>query len=224
MPRPSWGLYDNGPGPARQGHSEVSREQRKAEKAAAKAARRERATLRTAGMAVVTGARAEGDLAIAGVDATHCESRGELLHGRGNQHISFGVTQMQQSEQGTARQQGDPGNRSVAYAGQSAAAGRANGVARFVGLLMDGVRRNRARVVSEQLTQGFEVQWEQSVCAALVDLEQEFAITDMSVQYDSLCRFGRELMLRELQGKAVRILAHKKRKAKGKATRVKTSR
>ena len=38
----------------------------------------------------------------------------------------------------------------------------------------------------------------------------------------ALCVFGKELLLRELQDKAVRILAHKKRKVKEKVTKEKT--
>ena len=79
---------------------------------------------------------------------------------------------------------------------------------------MGGTRRSRARVVQDKVIQGFEVQCRDAVKAALKDLEAEFNIADMHAQYDVLCVFGKELLLRELQGTAVRILAHEKIKIK----------
>jgi hypothetical protein len=227
--RPSWGLHGNPAGP-NEGERQQHREERKRQKAAAKTARKERAVQKAAEMSANTGTRAEDDLNTGGADATHCARRGELLHGRGKQSVTFGESVVQQSEQETARQlvgrkeregqeiaapQVEGGN--VAdqelTVGQSAAVARSD-VDYFVSLLMGGTRRSRARVVQDKVIQGFEVQWRDAVKAALKDLEAEFNIADMHAQYDVLCVFGKELLLRELQGKAVRILAHKKRKIK----------
>ena len=227
--RPSWGLHGNPAGP-NEGERKQHREERKRQKAAAKTARKGRAVQKAAEMSANTATRAEDDLNTGGADATHCARRGELLHGRGNQSATFGESVVQQSEQEIARQlvgrteregqeiaapQVEGGN----VADQELTVGQSVAVARsdidyFVSLLMGGTRRSRARVVQDKAIHGFEVQWRDAVKAALKDLEAEFNIADMHAQYDVLCVFGKELLLRELQGTAVRILAHKKRKIK----------
>ena len=101
--RPSWGLHGNPAGP-NEGERQQHREERKRQKAAAKTARKERAVQKAAEMSANTGTRAEDDLNTGGADATHCARRGELLHGRGKQSVTFGESVVQQSEQETARQ------------------------------------------------------------------------------------------------------------------------
>jgi hypothetical protein len=88
---------------------------------------------------------------------------------------------------------------------------------RAVGLLMDR-RRTFARIVKPALIAGFEAEWHKSVGAALQDLEAEFKTGDLLGCYAEMSAMGNELFLRELQSKAVRILAHKKRKSKSKTT------
>ena len=62
----------------------------------------------------------------------------------------------------------------------------------------------------------FEVQWERSVAAALSELQAEFEWQNALVCFREMCPVGQVCFLRELKSKAVRILAHKKRKLKGK--------
>jgi len=80
---------------------------------------------------------------------------------------------------------------------------------RFLQLLdgLQGVRR---------LVAGYELQWEAAVATALQDLKSEFEITDIVQRFDGLCKMGQTLFLRELKGKAIRIVAYKKRMKKKK--------
>lgn len=63
-----------------------------------------------------------------------------------------------------------------------------------------------------QLIAGFEVQWELAVAAALADLQSEFELFDILGRFKSESKMSQVLFLRELKSKAVRILAHKKKK------------
>ena len=82
-----------------------------------------------------------------------------------------------------------------------------------MGLLAD-TDRSIVRVVKPVLIVGFEAEWRKSIGAALQDLEKEFRTGDLLAAFAELTQMGQELFLRELQSKAVRILAHKKRKLK----------
>jgi len=88
-------------------------------------------------------------------------------------------------------------------------------VGRAVELLADTTNRKFVRVVRPAIILGFEAEWHKSVAAALQDLEAEFQTGDILAAFAGMCEMGQELFLRELQAKAVRILAHKKRKLKG---------
>jgi len=66
----------------------------------------------------------------------------------------------------------------------------------------------------QKVVAGSEMQWEQSVRSAIVSLQSEFRDVDLSAKYDGFCIMGKELLLRELRGKATRILAHKKKQAR----------
>jgi hypothetical protein len=90
-------------------------------------------------------------------------------------------------------------------------------IGRAVGLLVDrDSRRTFARIVKPAVIAGFEAEWHKSVGAALRDLEAEFQTGDLLGSFAEMDVMGQELFLRELQSKAVRILAHKKRKLKSK--------
>ena len=69
----------------------------------------------------------------------------------------------------------------------------------------------------QRVTAGFEAQWQQSVKSALESLQSEFRVADLGQKYDGFCAMGKELFLRELRSKSVRILAHKKRQTSKKS-------
>ena len=86
---------------------------------------------------------------------------------------------------------------------------------RLLEALVDPRRGNFTRIVRPSVYQGFEKEWRASVGAALTDLEVEFKTGDLLRVFAEMDRMCQELFLREVQNKAVRILAHKKRKSKG---------
>jgi len=69
----------------------------------------------------------------------------------------------------------------------------------------------------QRVTAGFEAQWQQSVKSALESLQSEFRVADLGQKYDGFCAMGKELFLRELRSKSIRILAHKKRQTSKKS-------
>ena len=71
--------------------------------------------------------------------------------------------------------------------------------------------------VLQRLILGYEDQWKQAVRKGLQHMQEELGICDAREQYGGMCRVIKELFLRELRGKATRILAHKKRQIKKKA-------
>ena len=73
----------------------------------------------------------------------------------------------------------------------------------------------------QRVVEGCEEQWEKSVASALRDLKEEFQIENLHGKYETLCPMSKELFMRELRGKATRILAHKKRHRKQKESAVK---
>lgn len=85
-------------------------------------------------------------------------------------------------------------------------------VDRFVQLLGDHSYYPQAL---QRVVQGHEMQWKQTVRKAVQSLQEDLRVGDALQQFNEFGRVGRELLLRELRGKAVRILAHKKRKDKG---------
>lgn len=95
----------------------------------------------------------------------------------------------------------------VAQSGDDMVLGDKQITTHFVRLLADlrGVPR---------LIAGFEVQWESAVGAALADLQSEFELHDILGRFRNESRMSQVLFVRELKAKAVRILAHKKMKAK----------
>lgn len=78
--------------------------------------------------------------------------------------------------------------------------------------LMRGHGRNPRQL--QRVVEGCEEQWEKSVASALRDLKEEFQIENLHGKYETLCLMSKELFMRELRGKATRILAHKKRHMK----------
>ena len=84
--------------------------------------------------------------------------------------------------------------------------------ARVIQLLVEqGCMRGAHNVVS-----GFELQWEMSVAAALTDMQEGFGWQNVLDNLKEMCQVGQVCFLRELKSKAVRTLAHKKRKLKEK--------
>lgn len=113
----------------------------------------------------------------------------------------------QETVQGSASGQVEnaaPGEQSTAYVAIDV-------VHKFVGLLTS---HNYRPLALQRVVQGSEQQWEKAVKAAVQDMQQEFKVEDMLQKWTELCDMGRELFLRELRGKATRILAHKKRHTK----------
>jgi hypothetical protein len=128
-----------------------------------------------------------------------------------------------QSEVNAARHQGKSAPRGAVVSGSGgegtasqaeqsaafvAATVGAHVVDRFDELLRDHAYypQNLQRVVL-----GHDGLWKKAVAKAIQSLQSELHINDALQQYESFCKVGRELMLRELRSKAVRILAHKKR-------------
>jgi hypothetical protein len=64
----------------------------------------------------------------------------------------------------------------------------------------------------QRVEQGYDALWLQAVKKAVQSLQSELHIPNALRQYNDFCPVGKELLLRELRGKAVRILAHKKRR------------
>ena len=86
-------------------------------------------------------------------------------------------------------------------------------VSQFMELLR---AQGRNPISLQRVVEGHEQQWQKSVAAALKDLQCEFHIGDLLQKYHVLCPMSKELFLRELRGKATRILAYKKRHRKAK--------
>lgn len=101
----------------------------------------------------------------------------------------------------------------AAPAEQSSAHLAASVVTQFIGMLS---RHSYHPLALQKVTTGYEQQWNKSVGVALLELQQEFKIEDVVAKYSGLCDMSKELFLRELRGKATRILAYKKRRSKGK--------
>jgi hypothetical protein len=101
----------------------------------------------------------------------------------------------------------------AAPAEQSSAHLAASVVTQFIGMLS---RHSYHPLALQKVTAGYEQQWNKSVGVALRELQQEFQIEDVVAKYSGLCDMSKELFLRELRGKATRILAYKKRRSKGK--------
>lgn len=94
---------------------------------------------------------------------------------------------------------------------RNAAPGVTSVTAQFLPLLNDRKIMRSSHVIS-----GYELQWEQSVSAALGDLQSEFSRLNVWDTFQSLDAMSKVLLLREVKAKAVRILAHKKAKIKSK--------
>ena len=142
--------------------------------------RKERAVQKAAEMSANTGTRAEDDLNTGGADATHCTRRGELLHGRGNQSVTFEESVVYRSEQETVRQLGERKEREgqeIAApqveggnaADQELSVGQSVAVARsdidyFISLLRGGTRPRRSTVKPRLI----EVLWYRSLLMAKI--------------------------------------------------------
>ena len=83
--------------------------------------------------------------------------------------------------------------------------------ARFIQLL--GRQEVRQNVSS---TSEYELLWEQAVSATVNDIQSEFGLQEVTGTFDQMDQMCKVLFLRELKSKAVRILAHKKRKVRSK--------
>jgi hypothetical protein len=209
-----------------------TRAERKAFKAVAKAERvrkaqardvqaQQHAMGRTETQAKDIQARGGGKAAPSGGMPSHI--MGHPVHGLGDsrrpgsdvQRASRQPTQEHASPHGAGGEASEKASRAYLVATQPGLISRSV-VDRVIDLLMGkDFRRPFARIVRPALVQGFEAEWHMSVGAALQDLEAEFKTGDMLAAFAELTQMGQELFLREVQSKAVRILAHKKRKSKG---------
>jgi hypothetical protein len=97
------------------------------------------------------------------------------------------------------------------------AASEANSVTAHFLALLEG--QGCMSASTQRVKCGFEVQWEMSVAAALSDMQSEFSLSCVSLKFREMCDMGQVLFLREVKTKAVRILAHKKKKLKEKKTK-----
>lgn len=190
-------------------------------------AQEERARSATAGI----GASTEAQSAHLGVSSSL--ETAELAHEMGNLTRSGGNRQQREQQVGRAvsvrqsqvsaatfqdkaapREAGESvsGERaSAAVAEQCTALVTISVVEQFMGLLSS---QNYYPQVLNRITSGHEQAWKQAVAKGLQHMQTELRIGDALQQYNSFCRVGRELFLRELRGKATRILAHKKRQVK----------
>jgi hypothetical protein len=225
--RPSWGLYGNPPGPPER--EELTRAERKAAKARSKAERVEKAFWKAA---AVQGGDGEGrwpDAPMVGL-AMGVTSRDGV---RAARSVGTGANVTARADRpragGTASQGGEKATQDRGFAsraeenaaqhGASLAQGRGVTVDQSAEFHQELMRRLRQRMFRNTAIEGYAEQWNLSVAQAVVDLQSELGMGDVRQAFDGLCRIGQELFLRELKNKAVRILAHKKRKLKTKSSK-----